>query len=288
MARFTMEKAKTTGTPQEMGPLNPYARRLVHLTVAEDPGMSSESIGDAFLKTVIISRAAGKPQGPRPVDRSQLRMFCTDDTIVAIATPPGRGGIGVVRLSGPDAHRDRARLTGRDGARAAARDAARRSQAPRGAADRRGRRHVLPGAAFLHRRRRRRDQRARQPGAAARDRARSDARRRAARRARRVHAPRLSARTHRSGAGRSGRAICRRGHAAAGARGVRSARRNADGAIARRSTRALFDLVARLEASLDFPEEGYHFVDAGDAARATRGDFGAHRRRCWRTRARAG
>jgi tRNA modification GTPase len=28
-----------------------------------------------------------------------------DDTIVAIATPPGRGGIGVVRLSGPDATR---------------------------------------------------------------------------------------------------------------------------------------------------------------------------------------
>jgi spoIIIJ-associated protein len=54
MARFTMEKAKSAG-PQEMGPLNPYARRLVHITVAEDPQMSSESIGDAFLKTVIIS-----------------------------------------------------------------------------------------------------------------------------------------------------------------------------------------------------------------------------------------
>jgi spoIIIJ-associated protein len=54
MARFMMEKAKTMG-PQEMGPLNPYARRIVHLTVAEDPQMSSESIGDAFLKTVIIS-----------------------------------------------------------------------------------------------------------------------------------------------------------------------------------------------------------------------------------------
>ena len=54
MARFMMEKAKTAGA-QEMGPLNPYARRLVHLTVAEDPEMSSESIGDAFLKTVIIS-----------------------------------------------------------------------------------------------------------------------------------------------------------------------------------------------------------------------------------------
>jgi tRNA modification GTPase len=30
--------------------------------------------------------------------------FDTRDTIVAVATPPGRGGIGVVRLSGPDAH----------------------------------------------------------------------------------------------------------------------------------------------------------------------------------------
>ena len=55
MTRFMMEKAKDSRTPQEMGPLNPYSRRLVHLTVAEDPTMSSESIGDAFLKTVIIS-----------------------------------------------------------------------------------------------------------------------------------------------------------------------------------------------------------------------------------------
>ena len=55
MARFMMQKAKDSG-PQEMGPLNPYARRIVHLTVAEDPALSSESIGDAHMKTVIISR----------------------------------------------------------------------------------------------------------------------------------------------------------------------------------------------------------------------------------------
>lgn len=55
MTRFVMEKVKTNRAPQEMGPLNPYARRIVHLTVAEDPALSSESIGDAFLKTVIIS-----------------------------------------------------------------------------------------------------------------------------------------------------------------------------------------------------------------------------------------
>ena len=30
--------------------------------------------------------------------------FSTTDTIVAIATPPGRGGIGVIRLSGSEAH----------------------------------------------------------------------------------------------------------------------------------------------------------------------------------------
>lgn len=55
LARLMIEKAKNSGTPQEMGPLNPYARRLVHLTVAEDPKMSSESIGDALLKTVVIA-----------------------------------------------------------------------------------------------------------------------------------------------------------------------------------------------------------------------------------------
>src|SRR5436190_2641161 len=32
-------------------------------------------------------------------------MFSTDDTIVAIATPPGRGGIGVLRVSGTQALR---------------------------------------------------------------------------------------------------------------------------------------------------------------------------------------
>jgi tRNA modification GTPase len=40
-------------------------------------------------------------------------MFSTDDTIVAIATPPGRGGIGIVRLSGPDAHEVARALCGR-------------------------------------------------------------------------------------------------------------------------------------------------------------------------------
>jgi tRNA modification GTPase len=42
-------------------------------------------------------------------------MFSTSDTIVAIATPPGRGAIGIVRLSGPDAEPIARVLTGRAG-----------------------------------------------------------------------------------------------------------------------------------------------------------------------------
>ena len=41
--------------PQEMGPLNPYERRSVHMAVAEVPGVTTESVGDAFSKTVHIS-----------------------------------------------------------------------------------------------------------------------------------------------------------------------------------------------------------------------------------------
>lgn len=55
IARFMAEKARTSGMPQEIGPLNPYERRIVHIAIAEDPTVSSESIGDAFMKTVIIS-----------------------------------------------------------------------------------------------------------------------------------------------------------------------------------------------------------------------------------------
>jgi spoIIIJ-associated protein len=55
MAKFLAEKARDSGLAQEIGPLNPYERRIVHLAVGEVDKVSSESIGDAFEKTVIIS-----------------------------------------------------------------------------------------------------------------------------------------------------------------------------------------------------------------------------------------
>jgi spoIIIJ-associated protein len=55
MAKFLASKAKETGLEQQLGPLNPYDRRIVHLAAAEVPGVATESIGDAFTKTVTIS-----------------------------------------------------------------------------------------------------------------------------------------------------------------------------------------------------------------------------------------
>ena len=195
-----------------------------------------------------------------------------DDTIVAIATPPGRGGIGVVRLSGPDASRLRggaSRVTSRSSrasprsrvswnpdasnpARAA--PSSTRSSSP-------GLRRRIPTPARTS---------SRSAGTAARCCSQhivelADRRRRAAGRARRIHAARVPERAARSGAGRSGGRSGGRRDAAAGARGDGSARGHAD--VAHRAIdAALFDLSARLEASLDFPDEGFHFVTREDTA----------------------
>ena len=55
MAKFLAGKVKESGMDQQMGPLNPYERRIVHMAVAEVPGVTTESVGDAFSKTVLIS-----------------------------------------------------------------------------------------------------------------------------------------------------------------------------------------------------------------------------------------
>jgi spoIIIJ-associated protein len=55
IAKLLAEKVKQSGVDQQLGPLNPYERRIVHIAVAEVPGVTTESIGDAFSKTVHIS-----------------------------------------------------------------------------------------------------------------------------------------------------------------------------------------------------------------------------------------
>ena len=57
MALGVAEKVRESGQPIELDPLNPYERRIVHLAVASEPGVSSHSEGDGFLKRILISPA---------------------------------------------------------------------------------------------------------------------------------------------------------------------------------------------------------------------------------------
>jgi spoIIIJ-associated protein len=56
MTRFLIDKARSSGVPQQIGPLNSYARRLVHLEVAEAGDVRSSSQGDGAAKIVVIAR----------------------------------------------------------------------------------------------------------------------------------------------------------------------------------------------------------------------------------------
>jgi tRNA modification GTPase len=192
-------------------------------------------------------------------------MFRADDTIVAIATPAGRGGIGVVRISGPDSARIASALTDRSEGFEARRATFARLNAARGAAD-----HVLltrfpaphsytgedvvevsaHGSPVL------------------------------------LSAIVESAMAHGARLAEPGeftlRAFLRGRIDLVQAEAVRdlvdavtplqarAAYDQLEGTLTARIREIdgrLFDLAVRLEASLDFPEEGYHFVEPGDAAR---------------------
>jgi spoIIIJ-associated protein len=54
IAKRISERVRMTGQSEELGMMNPYERRIVHLTVADEEGVTSESAGNGFLKRVVI------------------------------------------------------------------------------------------------------------------------------------------------------------------------------------------------------------------------------------------
>lgn len=56
LARELAGSVARTGRPETIDDLNPYERRLVHITVRELEGIGSRSEGDGFLKCVWIER----------------------------------------------------------------------------------------------------------------------------------------------------------------------------------------------------------------------------------------
>jgi tRNA modification GTPase len=191
-------------------------------------------------------------------------MFSPDDTIVAIATPPGRGGIGVVRVSGPGA-RDVARaLTDRAEPLEARRATLARVQAAGTAVDRAvltffPSPHSYTGDDVLE---------VSAHGSPVLLEAIVEASMRAG--ARLAEPGEFTFRAY-----LRGRIDLVQAEAvqdlveAVTPLQARAAFDQLEGTLTARIREidaALFDLSARLEASLDFPDEGYHFVDPGAAA----------------------
>ncbi len=59
-SREVAQEVARTGSPRWLHPMNPYERRLVHLTVREFPGLTSHSEGLGFLKKIKVSLSEPK------------------------------------------------------------------------------------------------------------------------------------------------------------------------------------------------------------------------------------
>jgi len=70
IARRSADKARASGEEVPLSPLNPYERRLVHLALAEVEGVETRSVGDGFLKkVVIVPTRGGSTPAPAPPKR---------------------------------------------------------------------------------------------------------------------------------------------------------------------------------------------------------------------------
>lgn len=67
MARHFAERAKETGRDVRVKPLSPQERRIIHLTLQDDPDVRTFSLGTSSVRTVVISpkNAVRDPDRPR-------------------------------------------------------------------------------------------------------------------------------------------------------------------------------------------------------------------------------
>jgi spoIIIJ-associated protein len=63
MARELAEEARSTGAEVTTDPLPASERRIVHLEVAEIPGMETVTIGDGYYKRIVVRESTGEPKG---------------------------------------------------------------------------------------------------------------------------------------------------------------------------------------------------------------------------------
>ncbi len=59
------QRVRESGRKEMLDPMNPYERRLVHIAVNKIPGISTESVGEGFIKKVKLYPTKGRPQQKR-------------------------------------------------------------------------------------------------------------------------------------------------------------------------------------------------------------------------------
>jgi spoIIIJ-associated protein len=57
------EQVKTRGRAFALEPMPAYERRIIHLTLADDPDVTTESTGDGEVRKVVIVPKKPKPGG---------------------------------------------------------------------------------------------------------------------------------------------------------------------------------------------------------------------------------
>jgi len=55
LAKKLAQRAKEENTEVFLEPMNPYERRIIHTTLAEDPDVETESVGEGMERQVVIS-----------------------------------------------------------------------------------------------------------------------------------------------------------------------------------------------------------------------------------------
>lgn len=57
LAQRIAEEVRRKGRPRTLEPMNPADRRIIHTTLADDPGVVTESEGDGYFKRVMVRPA---------------------------------------------------------------------------------------------------------------------------------------------------------------------------------------------------------------------------------------
>ncbi len=66
MARGLAEKAKAHRRNMRLKPMSPQERRIIHLSLQDDPDVRTFSLGESLYRSVVISPNNARPERPRP------------------------------------------------------------------------------------------------------------------------------------------------------------------------------------------------------------------------------